>query len=218
MKPSMIVKAIDISAEEAENVPDIFRQHDIDYQKIRHINWEKTFPYAPSVSFAIAHTQSAILLHFKVKEKGVLGNVTNDFGNVWEDACVEFFFSPENDGTYYNIECNCLGYVLMGAGKERPDRTRLTAEIAQEIKRWSSFGRSAIDYVKEERYWEIALVIPYRVFVNHTISSLSGQITKGNFYKCGGKDELKHYLTWSPVKAEKPDFHRPECFGNLYFE
>ena len=38
----------------------------------------------------------------------------------------------------------------------------------------------------------------------------------GNFYKCGDATEMPHYLSWNPIQTERPDFHRPEFFGELY--
>ena len=38
---------------------------------------------------------------------------------------------------------------------------------------------------------------------------------RANFYKCGDKTAHPHYLSWSPIHTEKPDFHRPEFFGEL---
>ena len=40
----------------------------------------------------------------------------------------------------------------------------------------------------------------------------------GNFYKCGDLTEIEHYLAWSPMTSEKPDFHRRQDFGTLVFE
>ena len=38
-----------------------------------------------------------------------------------------------------------------------------------------------------------------------------------NFYKCGDKTAHIHFVSWSPIGCEKPDFHRPEYFGTLEF-
>ena len=38
---------------------------------------------------------------------------------------------------------------------------------------------------------------------------------RANFYKCGDKTAHPHFLSWNPVVSSKPDFHRPECFGEL---
>ena len=37
------------------------------FQSINTVNW-KAFPYQPEVQFRIAHTDDAILVHYKVKE------------------------------------------------------------------------------------------------------------------------------------------------------
>jgi hypothetical protein len=38
---------------------------------------------------------------------------------------------------------------------------------------------------------------------------------QGNFYKCGDETETPHYLVWNNIEWEKPDYHRPEFFGEL---
>ena len=46
----------------------------------------------------------------------------------------------------------------------------------------------------------------------------SGDTIKANFYKCGDDMPQKHYLSWHPIRIEKPNFHRPDHFGTLIFE
>lgn len=38
---------------------------------------------------------------------------------------------------------------------------------------------------------------------------------RGNFYKCGDLTAEPHYLSWSPIAFERPNFHLPEFFGEL---
>ena len=40
---------------------------------------------------------------------------------------------------------------------------------------------------------------------------------KGNFYKCGAKTAHPHYVSWNAIESTPPDFHRPDCFGKLWF-
>ena len=87
----------------------------IEFQPLDVVNW-KDYPYKPEVSFRIAHTGREILLHYKVKEASVRAVASGDNGRVWEDACVEFFVSPEGDDRYYNFECNCVGRLLIQGG------------------------------------------------------------------------------------------------------
>ena len=41
---------------------------------------------------------------------------------------------------------------------------------------------------------------------------------RANFYKCGDKTAHPHYLSWSPIDTPKPDFHRPDFFGELLLD
>ena len=181
------------------------------------MNWA-VFPYAPDVAFRIAHTEDAILLHFKVREASVRAVAGHDNGPVWEDACVEFFSVPAGDGVYYNMECNCAGTLLIGAGAGRGNRQHAPQEVLDKVQRWASLGREAFDERVGECAWEVALVIPYSAFFLHDITSLDGKTLRANFYKCGDKLQTPHFLSWNPIGLEKPNFHCPEFFGTLHFE
>jgi hypothetical protein len=65
--------------------------------------------------------------------------------------------------------------------------------------------------------WNMSLIIPFKAFFKHDIKSFEGIKAKGNFYKCGDKLPQPHFLSWNPVRVPKPDFHRPEFFGELNF-
>ena len=91
-------------------------------------------------------------------------------------------------------------------------------QVTDQVKRWASLGRQPFDERIGECNWEVALVIPYTVFFKHHITSLDGKIITANFYKCGDELQTPHFLSWNPIKIEKPDFHRPDFFGTLEFE
>ena len=162
------------------------------------MNWA-AFPYTPDVEFRIAHTEDAILLHFKVREASVRAVAGHDNGPVWEDACVEFFSVPADDGVYYNMECNCAGTLLIGAGAGRGNRQHAPQEVLDKVQRWASLGREAFDERVGECAWEVALVIPYSAFFLHDITSLDGKTLRANFYKCGDKLQTPHFLSWNPI-------------------
>lgn len=181
------------------------------------MNWNE-YPYCPKVEFRVAHTEDAILLHFKVTEASVRARYGEDNGSVWTDSCVEFFSIPAGDGIYYNIECNCIGTVLVGVGPQRNNREHAPADVTAQIQRWSSLGRTPFEERVEEVTWEVALVVPYTVFFKHQITSLDGKEIKANFYKCGDELQTPHFLSWNPIEIEQPDFHRPDFFGTLEME
>ncbi len=213
---SLLVPKIDVSAVNAIDVPVIMQKCCITYHSIEKVNWND-YPYCPQTQFAIAYTPDSVLLHFKVKEADVRGFVVQDLGPVSSDSCVEFFACMGDDDVYYNIECNCLGYISMGARKTRNEKEHASSEILQQIKRWTTFGSNPMGEIRRQTEWECAIVIPFTAFFKHSIQDNSGQNIRANFYKCGGSDEYKHYVSWNPIKSEKPDFHRPECFGLISF-
>jgi hypothetical protein len=83
------------------------------------------------------------------------------------------------------------------------------------IKRNSSLGRRAFNEMEGMFEWELTVKIPLRI-MGINPNNLPEKII-GNFYKCADGTDSKHYVTWSPVKTDIPDFHRPEFFGDLYF-
>ncbi len=198
-------------------VPALLDQEKVAFQSVDTVNWEQ-FPYRPSVQFRIAHTSDSILLHFKVKEASVRAVAEADNGRVWEDACVEFFSVPAGDGIYYNLECNCAGTLLVGAGAGREDRKRAPQDVLDKVQRWASLGRNPFDEQVGDCYWEVALIVPYTTFFLHDITLLDGKSVRANFYKCGDRLQTPHFLSWNPIELEKPNFHCPEFFGILHFE
>ncbi len=202
---------------EAMDVPALLDKEQIGYEPIACVNWAE-YPYKPDVKFRIAHTEDAFLLHFKVKEASVRAHYGEDDGDVWTDSCVEFFSVPGGDGIYYNIECNCIGTILIGAGEERENRMRAPLNVTKQVKRWASLGNQPFEERLGECEWEVALIIPYTAFFRHQITSLDGKTIPANFYKCGDALQTPHFLSWNPIPIAKPDFHRPDCFGKIELE
>ena len=184
--------------------------------RIDRINWE-SFPYKPDVSFSIAYTDNELLLKYYVTEDHFRAEKTETNQEVYEDSCVEFFVSPGSDDIYYNLEFNGIGTCLMGSGTGRSDRKRADPEIIRSIRRHSSAGSKPVSEIEGIYSWTITIGIPFKVFFHHKISSLQGKTFRANFYKCGDKLRVPHYVTWSPVGTPKPDFHQPLFFGTLHF-
>lgn len=213
----MKVKKIAKLVQNAQDIPALLDNENIACQPINIVNW-KTYPYQPEVAFRIAHTDDAILLHYIVTENSVRAKYGEDNGSVWTDSCVEFFSIPAGDEIYYNLECNCIGTILLAAGPERNNREHASKEVTKQVKRWASLGREPFEERIGACTWEVALLIPYAVFFKHTIKSLDGMGINCNFYKCGDELQTPHFLSWNPIHTENPDFHRPDFFGLLEFE
>ena len=264
----LTIKKLNASAVEASAVPALMNETGIEWNAIACINWQE-FPYQPEVKFRAAHNGEALLLHYQVTEASVravaladdgrvwedacveffLSPESNDFyynfecncatklllhyqvteasvravaladdGRVWEDACVEFFLSPEGNDFYYNFECNCATKLLLHGGPAGGERPTASEEVLKSVKRWSSLGTEPFGERVGECTWEVALVIPASAIFRHEITDLNGKTMRANFYKCGDLLQTPHFLSWAPIELPKPKFHCPEFFGELNFE
>jgi len=199
----------------ASRIPQLLAARGVPYRNIDILNWPEAFPYRPEVQFGIARTADALLVHYRVTEDQVLGRVGEDLGPVWTDSCVEFFCQPEGSGLYYNFECNCIGRLMVGCGEGREGRQLALPQVLASIDRWASLGPDPLADALGRTCWETALVIPASAFYCHDLRSFDGIRLRANFYKCGGTDTFKHYLSWAPIDTPRPDFHRPEFFKPL---
>ncbi len=213
----------------ASGIPSLMEQGGVSYHSLCVRNWPDDYPYCPEVRFAVAHCDTAVLLHYQVREQGAFARTVEDHGPVWSDSCVEFFVMPDvRTGRYYNVECNCIGTLHLAAGKDRHERLYASSALMSEVERWTSLTPAvALEETEEVLSWEVALRIPLACLsypvedagdAGCVYSGLSGKRMKANFYKCGGSGSRKHYLSWAPIRSETPDFHRPECFEDLFFE
>jgi hypothetical protein len=182
------------------------------YESIDCINWQ-VFPYKPTVEFIMALLGDGIFVQFKVTENHCLGRFTNDKEPVYKDSCVELFIDPANDGTYYNFEFNCMGTLLLGYGASRHNREQASDNVFKEVKRKSTLGREPLN-IEQNTNWGLGVVIPFSAFFKHQTNLFTNNSFRCNLHKCGDETSIPHYVTWNPIKTERPDFHRPEYFGN----
>jgi len=170
-----------------------------------------------NVGFSIKHDGSSIYLYYQVEEPQVRAVNTAFNSPVWEDSCVEFFLAFDGDDGYYNFEINAIGTVLGAFGKDRHKRTHLPDSFLSRIETTASLGSDPIAYLDQTTTWDVQLKLPIEIFHFSKLKSLSGVDAHANFYKCGDKLKLPHFLSWKPVLCSKPDFHTPRYFGQLSF-
>lgn len=211
------VKKIEFTKEfpDLEDISTQFDKSNDKYQ-IETINW-KDFNYKPDVAFSIAYTNKEILLKYYITEEYFKAEKTETNQKVCEDSCVEFFVSPEEDGIYYNLEFNGIGTCLLGTGTSRETSVKAEPTVISKIRRLSSVGTNPVQERKGPFTWTITIAIPFEVFFHHKVKNLTGKSFKANFYKCGDKLTIPHYVTWNNIGTENPDYHQPEYFGLIKF-
>ncbi len=201
----------------AVEIPGTFDQENVKWQPIDMVNWPD-YPYHPTTFFRIAHSKDTIFIHYHVTEDSIRAMTSQDSGPVWEDSCCEFFSQLEKGGIYYNMECNCIGTLLIGAGDNRKNREQASSEILKNVDRWSSNGCYPFAEQSGSFTWDMTLKIPVSTYFKHHLQSVAGTVIYANFYKCGDQLKKKHYLSWNPIDTPTPDFHQPRFFGELDFE
>jgi hypothetical protein len=171
--------------------------------------------FKPEVAFAIAHARKYLLLKYYVRETCLRAANFNYNSPVFEDSCVECFIAFTGEGNYYNLEMNAIGTLLMGYGNGRYNRQLIHEDELKKISRGVAITRNANS---DTITWELTIVLPVTVFTHSSLKDFSGSSCRGNFYKCGDRLPDPHFLCWSDLKADQPDFHLPAFFGELHFE
>ncbi|MDR3653038.1 MAG: carbohydrate-binding family 9-like protein [Paludibacter sp.] len=209
-----LVEALnDTTIESAGDILDDFG----DCNTVEILNWVETYPYRPITQFSIARSIDSIFIKFSVRGSMLRAIYSNDQDPVNEDSSVEFFCQVPGNDKYMNFEFNCIGTCKASKRVSRnKDVTPFSKEELSMIKRYPSMGRRAFNEMEGMFDWELTVKIPLRIMgidPNHLPKKIMG-----NFYKCADGTDSPHYVTWNPVKTERPDFHRPEFFGELLFE
>ena len=133
---------------------------------------------------------------------------------VYTDSCMEFFCDWLGDGRYIYMEMYPLVTLLSCIGADRHARTPIADLSGGEI--FPVKGKVC------EGQWQVTAQIPAsllcKILGAESIPFGSGYTFRGNFYKCGDETPVVHYGMWNPVGTEKPDFHRPEYFGDFIMD
>lgn len=168
--------------------------------------------YHPKVEFSI-WLQEGIGFHlemtcFETEPRAVYGK-NND--PVYKDSCMEFFgnfFPSDPDTGYLNFEINPKGAMLVQYGLNKYERETVTDNLSPQQMPTVSVA---------ENHWTINLLIPLD-FIEKIYGKSNfevGQVIRANAYKCGDETAIKHYGSWNPIVSERPNFHKPECFGEM---
>lgn len=152
----------------------------------------------------------ALGVSLRAAEREIRAAYTAPLSPVCRDSCLEFFFMQENEDRYFNFEINPNGCLYIGFGHGRKDSTALYREGMSSLFKINTAGTAD--------GWEVSYWIPLsflRLFCPGF--TFSGRL-RANVYKCGDDTVRPHYLSWSPVLSDTPDFHRPEDFGIMAFQ
>lgn len=194
--------------------PDWVRQYGDPSHKIACDNGWAGLRAGVDASFVISYNNDAVQIIFTTKGAPLICNHFANQEAVCQDSCVEFFVQPPGDGRYINFEFNILGYVNASRRYGRADAEHLTADEIASIKRETVYRADEPFefYDLEDDTWILTVTIPWRLI---GVVPEPGMVLKANFQVCSDAARPPYYLSWSPIATEKPDFHRPEFFGEI---
>lgn len=161
----------------------------------------------------LCYDEKNLYVRLEAEEEHILKRYKGENDPVCMDSCLEFFFSAKEKGNrYFNVEINPYGACYVGFGRLRYQRCRL---LSPGMKR-----RLKIRPFETEKGWgvEYALPVQFLEIYSPGFALYPGKKLRGNFYKCAEDSVTPHFITWNEVTCHKPDFHRPECFGQLIFK
>lgn len=185
-------------------------------EMIQSVNWSNEFPYQPLTVFSIAHSGKYIYIDFFVRCNFLKAVNYENNSPVSQDSCVEFFVAPLCDNHYWNFEFNCIGAINASHRSERKNPFRLTDEDLSKVKRYASCGTRPFNEVEGLFTWNLTIAIPLDL-IGIEYNGTPIEMT-GNFYKCASATSMPHYMSWNPIKTEKPNFHCQEFFGKIILD
>ena len=204
------------------NPLDISDWKHVEFVKLENVMGENP-AFFPETSAALRYDNKYLYGCFIVKDKYIVTKAIEHMQHVWKDSCVELFFTPGNDISkgYYNLEMNCIGKIYMqhqitkGNGVKAIDKDDLNS-----IKIKTSIDKPVLVEETGEKEWHLIFAYPYEVMRKYHdgfIMPAPGVIWKANFNKCADESSNPHWITWNKVELPKPQFHRPDFFGELHF-
>lgn len=192
-----------------ETMPEAFKA--LNEAAISDYPWLEKYPDSFPAFARVGYNESGLIVLMYAKENPILKNITVISTRQCTDSCLEFFVKPfpENDDRYMNIEISASGVPYVGLGPGRGMGTKFKGLV-------NGMDVSASEH--KGGWWAVSYRIPacfMKMIYGETLAA--GSKMKANFYKCS-ENIHPHFGTWNHVESPKPDFHRPECFGDLTLE
>jgi len=178
--------------------------------------------HLPNTQVKVTYDSDHLYVIFRVEDRYIRAVAPGHQSQVCLDSCVEFFFTPGRDISdgYFNLEANCGGTLLFHHQLARGvDTLQIAGGDLDRIDVAHSLPSQVPEEIQEPTTWTIEYRLPFAILERYAplTRPCPGAVWKGNFYKCADQTSHPHWLTWSCIDRPKPDFHRPEYFGELVF-
>ena len=186
---------------------------EIKWEQIQEIPIDKvlwTEDYGIRAKGQLCYDDENLYVHMSAVEKDIRAENTEPLSPVYEDSCLELFFMLPGSENYFNFEINPNGVLNAEFGPEKTDRIEIVRKDAKEY--------FDIRTDRTDDGWEAYYRIPLKyIRLFYPEYSFKGKIS-ADMFKCGNKTVNKHYLSWTDIDLDKPNFHCPQYFGECVFK
>lgn len=165
------------------------------------------------VGVKLSHDNKNLIVEFDVFENEIRRESKFNNDEVYKDSCVECFLKNINSDEYINFELSVSSFMLVAKGKEKERRVFFDEEKIDTIKR----ELEIISDKKDKCHWRAKIFFDLYYWNLVDVDGLENQSISANFYKCGDNLKHPHYLSLFEIKSQKPNFHKPEFFKELFF-
>lgn len=179
--------------------------------------------YIPYTNVKLCYDDKNLYVIFRVQDRYVRCVTNKHNGPVWQDSCVELFFSPcpsSEPQYYFNLEVNCAGSVYMAYQRvPRIDFVLLSVEDITAIEIAHSIAGPVEKEIEGPVIWTVEYKLPFQLLKKYAdiLVPDKGVAWKANFFKCAENNSHPHWLSWTEINQPEPNFHLPEYFGTLRF-
>ena len=185
---------------------------------VDHVQWHSTRAPKTFGRMAVLE-QQGIYVIIESEDPNPLTTMTQPMDMVCRDSAMEAFFAfphekvarnddfiPSDDGLYFNFEVNADGAMYAKYGQGRKNRTALTP---------AEYAATGVWARPTPTGWQMGLLLPFSLLEKTAgISRFAlGDVFFCNFYKISENASIEHYLSYSPIDSDVPNFHLPRFFA-----
>jgi len=152
-----------------------------------------------------------LYLSFVVQDKHIWADHFNTDDPCYQDDAVELFWNPDPANLdFYQFEMNSIGNLLLQ--QKSTLATIMMPHIAHRI------DGTLNDDSDEDTGWVLEIAVRFDEYpeLNPGGTPKSGDMWRINLNRCGGETN-QQFSQWNASATDRPNFHRPTEFGEIYF-
>lgn len=124
---------------------------------------------------------------------------------LWDRDVCEIFVAPDEPQKYFEFEIAPSGEWI---------DLEIQWKFGMRETNWNYNSEMQTSARIEKDKVRMAIKIDWKAFGK---TPKTGDVWRGNLFRCVGEGKNRGYLAWRPTKTEKPNFHVPEAFGEFEF-